>query len=340
MIKSEYQSILNKLSKKAPRRKTDDILIIDSLNTFLRSFVTVKSINPKGSHVGGLVGFLRSLGFLVRTFNPTWVICVFDGKGSTINRKNIDSNYKANRDTARITHWGMYDSREEERKSIADQIGRLYDYLEVLPVSRLTIDKVEADDVISFVAQEFSSRGKKATIVSSDKDFLQLVREGIEVYAPIKKKLYTKDNINETLGVLAENYLLIKALTGDLTDNLRGIKGAGLKTLVNFYPDLNKVKVELDQIYQQAEQNINKRKLYAQIVHEWDVVERNYKLMDLMIPNLGIEEKEFILEELVKDVPKLQPGAFLHFLDKDGIEGITKNTDSWLETFRSLTLYK
>ena len=109
----------------------------------------VKAMNPKGHHIGGLIGIMKSLGFLVRTIEPTRVICVFDGKGGSTNRRNMDPNYKANRDILKVTHWGMYDSREEERESMAAQMGRLFDYLDCLPVSIVSIEKVEADDIIS-----------------------------------------------------------------------------------------------------------------------------------------------------------------------------------------------
>jgi DNA polymerase-1 len=169
------------------------------MNMLIRSFSLLKAMNPLGHHVGGLVGFLRSLGFVTRTFDPTRVIIVWDGKGGSANRKNIDPNYKAQRATSRITHWGLYDTKAEETEALIGQLFRTQDYLECLPVQQLMMEKLEADDIIAYLAKTASGSKKKLTIVSSDKDFLQLVDEYVEVYAPVKKKTFTKDNIEEEL---------------------------------------------------------------------------------------------------------------------------------------------
>jgi len=335
-----YQDILDNLTEKPPRKKNDHILLVDSLNTFIRSFSMLKAMNPRGQHIGGLVGFLRSLGYLVRTIEPTRVVCVFDGKGSSINRRNVDPNYKANRDNLKVTNWGMFDTREEERESMASQISRLLDYLECLPVQLISLEKVEADDIISYIGQEFSSRNSKVTIVSSDKDFLQIVNKNISVYAPVKKKYFDINNIQEELKVIPENYLIVKSLIGDNSDNLRGVKGAGIKTLTSLFPDLVSREVDLKYIYERSEEKIKDRKLYAKIIYDWDLIERNYNLMNIQNPHLSDDEKIHIINELSKEVPELQSGTFIHYLEQDVIEGITKNTEGWLENFRPLTLAK
>lgn len=315
------------------------MLIVDAMNTFIRSFSMVKAMNPKGHHIGGLLGFMRSLGFLVRTIDPTRVILVFDGKGGSMNRRNMNPNYKANRDNLKVTHWGMYDSREEERESMAAQMGRLFDYLECMPVSILSLEKVEADDIISFVAQGLASVGRKATIVSSDKDFLQIVKPGVEVYAPIKKKTFTQDNILEEIKVSSVNYLIAKALLGDNSDNLRGIKGLGIKTLIKEFPELKtSKKIELDFIYERAEEKLEEKKIFARIIHDWDHVKTNYKIMNLQEAQLDQNEKTHIMDVLNGSTPGLNTGTFLYYLEKDEIQGITKNTEGWLETFRPLTI--
>lgn len=333
------QDLLDKIEKKPPRKRNDHVLIVDSMNTFIRSFSMIKAMNPKGHHIGGLIGFMKSLGYLVRTIGPTRVICVFDGKGSSINRRNMNSNYKANRDNIKVTNWGMYDTREEERKSMAAQMSRLFDYLECLPISLVSLEKVEADDIISFIAQGLAGTGRKATIVSSDKDFLQIVKPGVEVYAPIKKKTFTYENIIEEIKVNPVNYLLTKALLGDNSDNLRGIKGLGIKTLIKEYPELKTPKqIDLEFIYQRAEEKLEEKKIFARMVHDWDLVETNYKIMNLQESQLDEKEKTHIMDVMKGPTPSLSSGTFLYYLEKDEIEGITKNTESWLETFRPLTI--
>ena len=215
-----YDNILKNLKQTPPRALNDHILIVDGMNTLIRSFSLLKAMNPSGAHVGGLVGFLRSLGYVTRITDPTRVIVVWDGKGGSGNRKNIDPNYKAQRATARITHWGLYDTREQEQEALIGQLYRVQDYLECLPVQQIGMEKLEADDIMAYLAKRASSAGKKVTIVSSDKDFLQLVDDNIEVYAPVKKMTFNKDNIFAELKVLPVNYNIVKALLGDNSDNL------------------------------------------------------------------------------------------------------------------------
>ena len=336
-----YSNILDNLKPTPPRELNDHILVIDAMNMLIRSFSLLKAMNPSGHHVGGLVGFLRSLGFVTRTFDPTRVIIVWDGKGGSANRKNIDPNYKAQRATSRITHWGLYDTKAEETEALIGQLFRTQDYLECLPVQQLMMEKLEADDIIAYLAKTASSSKKKLTIVSSDKDFLQLVDEYVEVYAPVKKKTFTKDNIEEELQVLPENYNIVKALLGDNSDNLAGVKGLGIKTILSQFPDLvDKPGMTLDYVYNICEEKMNEKKIFPKIITEWDRVETNFKLMDLHITDLDEKETDHVKDVLKGEVNKLQTGAFLHLLDEDKIEGITKNTEGWLENFRRLTVVK
>ena len=224
---NQYIDILNNLENKRLRKLNDDVLIIDGMNTLIRSFSLIKSMNPDGSHIGGMVGFLRSLGYLVRTFDPTRVIVVWDGKGGSGNRQNIDPNYKAQRANSRITHWGLYDTKEQETEALVAQLYRVMDYIECLPIHQVMMEKLEADDIIAFMAKQ--AKKGKMTIVSSDKDFLQLINKHVEVYAPIKKKVYTYENVKEEIKVLPENYNIVKALLGDNSDNLKGVKGSRYK---------------------------------------------------------------------------------------------------------------
>ena len=166
-----YENILKNLKETPPRALNDHILIVDAMNTLIRSFSLLKAMNPSGAHIGGLVGFLRSLGYVTRIFDPTRVLIVWDGKGGSSNRKNIDPNYKAQRATSRITHWGLYDNKEEETEALIGQLFRTQDYLECLPLQQIVIEKLEADDIIAYLAKRASNAGKKVTIVSSDKDF-------------------------------------------------------------------------------------------------------------------------------------------------------------------------
>jgi len=335
-----YGDILKNLKETPPRELNDHILVVDAMNMLIRSFSLLKAMNPSGTHIGGLVGFLRSLGYVTRIFDPTRVVVVWDGKGGSGNRQNIDPNYKAQRATARITHWGLYDTREEEQEALVNQLLRVQDYLECLPMQQIVMEKLEADDIIAYLAKQAAGNNKKVTIISSDKDFLQLVNDNIEVYAPVKKKTLNSSNILEELKVLPKNYNVIKALLGDNSDNLAGVKGLGIKTIVKEFPDLVNKVTDLDYVFSVCENKLEDKKIFAKIIHSWDRVETNFKLMDLHETTLDDKEKNHILDIIKSDIPDLQTGAFLHLLDQDKIEGITKNTEGWLENFRGLTVFK
>lgn len=336
-----YDDILKNLKETPPRSLNDHILIVDAMNMLIRSFSLLKAMNPDGHHIGGLVGFLRSLGYVTRIFDPTRVIVVWDGKGGSANRKNINPEYKAQRATSRITHWGLYDTKEQETESLISQLYRVQDYIECLPIQQIGMEKLEADDIIAYLAKNASNGGKKVTIVSSDKDFFQLIDKNIEVYAPVKKKTFTIDNVVEDIKVLPQNYNIVKALLGDNSDNLPGVKGLGIKTIMaewkSFAYDTN---ASLQDIWDHCETQLEQKKpkkIFAKILHEWDKVSTNYELMNLHNSVLDDREKNHILEVIKSPVPDLQGGAFLHLLDQDKIEGITKNTEGWLDNFKGLT---
>jgi len=332
-----HKDILENLKETPPRAYNDHIMVVDAMNMLIRSFSLLKAMNPDGTHIGGIVGFLRSLGYVTRIFDPTRVIVVWDGKGGSANRKNINPDYKAQRATARITHWGLYDTKQQEMEALIGQLIRVQEYLECLPVVQVQMEKLEADDIMAYIAKQSSnSKVKKCTIISSDKDFLQLIDDTIEVYAPVKKKTFTKDNIFDELKVLPENYNLVKSLLGDNSDNLKGVKGLGIKTIVAEFPKLLKEVTNLDYIFKVAEEKLDGKKIFAKIIHNWKHVEDNFQMMDLHDTALSESEIEVVMEIMKTKVGKIQIGAFLAFLDNDNIEGITKNTVGWLDNFRGL----
>ena len=337
-----YDNILKNLKETPPRALNDHILLIDGMNTLIRSFSLLKAMNPTGTHVGGFVGFLRSLGYVTRIFDPTRVIVVWDGKGGSGNRQNINPNYKAQRATSRITHWGLYDTKEEETEALIGQLFRVQDYLDCLPIHQIMIEKLEADDIIAYLSKRASrSQVKKVTIVSSDKDFLQLVDDTVEVYAPIKKKTFTKSNVIDEIKVLPQNYNLVKALLGDSSDNLPGVKGLGIKTILSEWKSFTyDPNASLQDVWDHCETQMElekPKKIFAKILHSFDKVVDNFAMMDLHQTQLDESEIEYVTEIMKSPIPDLQTGAFLHLLDQDKIEGITKNTDTWLENFRGLT---
>ena len=137
------------------RTQLNSVLIIDGLNAFLRAFTMINHINPDGHHIGALTGFLKSIGYAIKMLNPTKVVIVFDGVGGSNARRNLFPDYKANRNANRMTNYSIFQSKEEESESINNQMQRLIQYLQCLPVSVISIEGLEADDIIGYLTYKF-----------------------------------------------------------------------------------------------------------------------------------------------------------------------------------------
>lgn len=334
-----FSEIFSQIEQDRPTSATDRVLIIDSLNFFLRCFLVVPVISDNGEHIGGVLGFLRSLGSNIREFNPTKCILVFDGKGGSVRRRKIYPEYKANRGVSKEKvrrQDDLFGSDEEERESLRKQLRRVVEYLSLLPVQIISVDNIEADDTIAYICKQFYDNHKnKIRIVSSDRDFLQLSSEQIEIWNPIKKKLYTPKAIEEELGLCSENYLIYRALTGDSSDNIPGIKGLGLKTLLKEFPFQEK-KIELDEILEISEKKSKEKKskkIFTTLLENKPIIERNLELMQLDVVDISGHSKLQILDKMNTIQPhKLDRVKFRRLLAEDHLNVSFKDPDSWLLT--------
>ena len=242
MINQKHLSILEEIKKSGGKidsgEPNDSVLLIDGLNTFIRVFTAVPTTNEDGVHIGGIVGFLRSVAFAINMVRPTRTIIVFDGKGGSKRRRKIFPQYKMGRKMShRLNRTHDFLTREEEKKMMVFQLNRIVQYLECLPLTIINMDNIEADDVIGYCAKHIF-KDSKSTIMSTDKDFLQLVDENIKVYSPTKKKMYDEEKVVEEYGISSHNFLLYRMLDGDVSDSIPGVKGVGLKSLIKHFPFL------------------------------------------------------------------------------------------------------
>ena len=310
----------------------DKVLILDGLNLFFRNFAMMNMVNPDGVHIGGLGGFFRSLGAMIRQTNPTSVYVVFDGAGSTTNRKNLLSEYKGTRNLQRVTNWEAFDNLEEEHDSKIDQIVRIIQYLKLLPVKTTILDKVEADDIIAVLAEKLVEKHNSTCfIVSSDKDFLQLVTDKIIVYRPMEKEYYTPKVVEEKFGLKPSNFILHKVLLGDNSDNIRGVKGLGAKGIFKKFPELKTHDLTLDDIFDISARKFKDHVVYSRIVQEQARIETNYKVMDLSVPMIDDRGKEHIGDLIKEDFPDFRPEMFIQFYNEDKLGGMIRNLEVWLK---------
>jgi DNA polymerase-1 len=334
MDKNELLKLLNDI-KEDDMPSLDEgerILIIDGLNLFLRNFAVLNYINSEGTHIGGLGGFLRSLGSLVKQLKPTSIYIVFDGVGSSINRKNLLPEYKSGRSVLRVNKTS-FDSQEKENESKTDQIIHLIHYLQCLPIKILSLDGVEADDIIAFLGKELTKDKKnKAYIVSADNDFLQLVDENISMYRSVEKEFVNPKSVKEKYGVYPHNFLLYKTLMGDSSDKVGGVKGLGKGKFDKLFPEVLELeKLSMEHIYNICAERFKEHVIYCRALENFDNLRKAYKIMDLSNPMLDEQEKDYILEHVKESAYELNIETFLRFYTKDGLGNVLKNVDYWIK---------
>jgi DNA polymerase I len=340
MNKNELLNLLNQMDKE-PQNNVDKnpherVLLIDSLNLFFRNFAVMNFVNENGVHIGGMGGFVRSLISLIKQIKPTSVYVVFDGKGSSTNRKNILPEYKSGRNVSRITNWDVFENLEEEHDSKIDQITRLIHYLRCLPVKILSIDKVEADDIIAHISNVMSTKyNSQVFMVSNDQDFIQLVNDKITLYHPARKDYFTPQTIIDSFSVLSENFIIYKTLLGDQSDKVIGVKGLGKKGVIKRFPELLERFVSFEDLIEICASKYKEHIVYSRIIFERERLESNYKIMDLKNPLMTEQEKQFVDSYINEPVPSLNVRDFLHLYNEDGLGKMIRNPEFTIkETFK------
>ncbi len=304
------------------RSINSNVLLIDGANTYLRAWAATSYMNENGIHIGGIIGFLKSVGYAIKLLNPTRCIVVFDGIGGSLKRRKIFPEYKERRKTKlrlNRTYIEQSDATEEE-KNMGRQYFRLAEcYLKALPINELCIDYVEADDTIAYCATDLFKKSESVTIMSSDKDFLQLANSRIKVWSPTKKKLYGPAEILNEYGIHPNNFVLYRAMDGDDSDNIDGISGAGLKTIIKHFPFLQEEKeYAVNDLVVAAEKLKDKYKVCNEVVTNSSIIDRNVSLMQLKDTFLTTMSQLHINELLESSkIPKLDRFAFIKYLTED-----------------------
>ena len=341
MKQKELLNLLNNVKEHGEETvEGERILMIDGLNLFFRNFAMMNMVNPDGVHIGGLGGFFRSLGAEIRRVDPTQVYVIFDGAGSANARKNLLPEYKSGRDLQRITNWEAFDDIEDEHDAKVDQMVRVIQYLKTLPVKTVTLPKVEADDVIAYLSDIIPEKPEdKVFIVSSDKDFLQLINKNVIVYRPMEKEFYTESTVVEKFNMSPHNFILYKTLMGDNSDKVKGVKGLGEKKLKKLFPELSERDLSLDDIYNICESKFKENVIYARVIQHIDELEKNYKIMDLSNPMLDENDKKYLTQVVKTNDYHYLPDQFVAFYNEDKLGGMIRNVNFWVkEIFESLQI--
>lgn len=343
---NKYQELFKQLQKEKEsinQSPDDHIMIFDGLNTFIRSFSATPSTNEDGEHIGGITGFLYSIGKCVRDFKPSRCIIVFDGVGGSKRRKKIYKDYKGNRanKTRLRRHDHHFANIEQEQEAMRYQFSRLVSYLDALPVTFLSMDGIEADDTIAYIAQLYKEKSKKITIVSTDRDFYQLVNDQIEIWSPIKKKMYDTERVLNEFGVHPKNYVMYRSFTGDKSDNIPGVNGIGPKTLLKHVPKLNlEQEYELDTLWKICNDKIDESKTYKKILDNQNIISDNWRLMNLKLLDIPAQTKSNIRRIMESQIPELNKIEFRKLFMEDKMWSVMKNMPDWLNnTWLSLSAF-
>ncbi|MDC3039913.1 DNA polymerase I [Candidatus Pelagibacter sp.] len=228
-------------------QKTDHFYLVDGSGYIFRAYYALPPLTRKsdGLPTGAVSGFCSMLFKLLEDSKskqnlqkPTHFAVIFDSARKTF-RNEIYSDYKANRSEA------------------PDDLAPQFEYIRksVLAFNLSSVDLVnyEADDLIATYVDQILKIGAKVTIVSSDKDLMQLYKKNVRIFDPLKNKFINEDDVFKKFGVDASKVIDVQALAGDSSDNVPGVPGIGVKTaaeLINKYGTLEKLLKSIHEIKQ------------------------------------------------------------------------------------------
>ena len=313
------------------------VLLVDGDNLLTIGFHGLKNHFYKGQHIGGIYHFINTLRRFIDE-NHLDKVCVFwDGEESAYHRKKISHRYKANRKSRIKT--------EEELADYERQRIRIKQYLEELYIRQGEFEHCESDDCIAYYTQQTNEKG--IIIYSSDRDLAQLVGDNVSIYNPSHRKTYTKGDIisYDHEDNLIENVRLAKILCGDYSDNIYGIWGLGVKTLIKLFPEVRTKELSVDDVlkksnllFEETKDNKSLNNLLTGVSklgvlgEEFFII--NTQLIDLTEPLLTDEAKEGI-KELIHEKLDTEGRSYkntMKMMMKDGIFLLlSKRDDAWVK---------
>jgi DNA polymerase-1 len=306
--------------------KMKKILIIDFLNLFIRSYVVNPSISKQGQPIGGIVGVFKSLQKISRETKPDKIIVCHDGPGGSRKKKALHKDYKEGRNPLRLNrNVKVLDDKQEFENRIWQQL-KTFEYLNLCPVIQLMEENVEADDLISYIVQHKEHKDCVKVIVSSDKDFIQLLDDKTILMRPVQDEILNKNRVLEEFNIHPNNFALARSIAGDKSDNLDGVRGVGLVSLAKKFPILaEQNRYTVDDILEKCETTKSDGKIFESILADKDKVYLNYQIMQLYQPNMSLQAQsktDYVLENFN---PEFNKTDFLKSSILDGFADLNLN---------------
>ena len=272
---------------------TKRLMIIDSLNNFIRNYIIDPSISTHGKPIGGLKGYIKSLQKLVREVKPSCIVVCHDGPGGSRKKKTIIKGYKDGRKPIRLNRDVKNLTEDQEIQNKVWQQLKVMEYLNCMPVIQFLEKEIEADDLIAVVCNHQYFKDWDKVIVSSDKDFIQLCNNNTVLYRPIQNEVLTTKKILEEFGIHPNNFAVARAIAGDPSENIDGVKGVGLKTISNKMAFLAEEKEyitgEIIDFCKKQVEDGSKLKIFTSIIEEADTIHTNFSVMQLKSPNMSYQ---------------------------------------------------
>lgn len=296
------------------------VLVIDGLNVFYRHWAANPTMDTNGEHVGGIVGFIKGIQLLCERYMPSDIVVTWEGGGSA-KRRNIDRSYKSGRRPAKLNRF--YEDIPDTVENRNSQISRLVSLLRKAGVKQVYVADCEGDDIVAYITSSVF-RSRDCVIVSTDKDFFQLIDDRVKVWSPGSKKEWSIDSVIANFGIHPENFCLARCFVGDASDGLKGAPGVGFKSLSKRFPSfatpesltVNDIVTECEKLRVQKQ-----LKLYDSIVENQQNIRKNWKLMYLGIGKLSATQAQKI-ESSLQTVPTRDKLGFIRTLMKMQITNI------------------
>jgi 5'-3' exonuclease len=281
-------------------------LLVDATYLLKRSISGSKNTYVNGNNNVGIYTFITTLRKLINEIKANRVVLMWDGENSGKRRYLINGEYKANR---KNKSWynkiqlseAEIKFMEKDKQSELYQKVRIQNYCEELFIRQLEIDEIEADDLIAYYVQKFSTE-EDITLYCNDKDYIQLLEYYISLYLNFIGKPIDKDDFFMYFPYHYKNSLTIKIMCGDTSDNIKGIDGLGEDKFLKLFPkakdeymmvnDCIKIAKEIQQ------ERINKKMkpllVIENIINGKERFITNKKLMDLSNPLIDENERQMV----------------------------------------------